>query len=68
VRDAIAILSESYALAREAAQMSTLKEELSLQVLIDLGVLPPEVLIIGSNALRRATQEILEAIACGNQQ
>lgn len=67
-RDAFAILSESYALAREAAQMSTLKEEEALQVLVDLGVLPPEVLIIGSNALRRATQEISNAIACGNQQ
>lgn len=67
-RDAIAILSDSYALAREAAQMSTLKEEEALQVLVDLGVLPSEVLIIGSNALRSATQEILDAITCGNQQ
>lgn len=48
--------------------MITLKEEEALQVLVDLGVLSPEVLIIGSNVLRRATQEILDAIACENQQ
>lgn len=67
-RDAIAILVESSTLARKAAQMSTMTEAEALQVLVDLGVLPPEVTRIGTEALQQATAIILEAIARSGSQ
>lgn len=65
-RDSIAIVVESCNLARRAAGMSNLTEAEALQVLVDLGVLPPEVVQVGTDALRQATQNILDAIARGS--
>lgn len=62
-RQAIAILAECYGLARQASGFSTLTEEEALQVLVDLGVFPPEIVHLGTEVLRQATQSILDAIA-----
>lgn len=62
-RQAIAILAECYGLARQASGFTTLTEEEALQVLVDLGVFPPEIVHLGTEALRQATQSILDAIA-----